>query len=335
MDWYLPGDFGDLADLRGELRGLLQRHSVEGSDVDAALLVASELVTNAIEHSTGAVWVSLDWGAARPVLSVRDLGAEFVFDPASADPQHVRPSGRGLRIVAHLVPSLVLAARASGGTLAQAVLPVERPPAVPIDPPRRRVGPSLPHLDERRSDGTFGRESFLRALVVQLAQTTELAGGPTLSESVVAEVGGQVGAQMEAAYRAAHDVAGDLEVDEIASLLVELKRAIDGDFFVVDATDERIVLGNHRCPFGDAVRLAPSLCRMTSSVFGGIARRNRGAAAVDIEERIAVGDPQCRVTVWLRRPPEDRRPFVHAYGTWDETGPTSSGEGRLRRADWR
>ena len=50
----------------------------------------------------------------------------------------------------------------------------------------------------------------------------------------------------------------------------------------------------------DVVRLAPSLCRMTSSVFGGIAARNNGApVGVLLEERIAVGDPGCRVVVAL------------------------------------
>jgi hypothetical protein len=43
---------------------------------------------------------------------------------------------------------------------------------------------------------------------------------------------------------------------------------------------------------------------MTSSVFGGIAARNFGQASVILEERIAVGDLQCRVVVDLRPDPE-------------------------------
>jgi hypothetical protein len=38
---------------------------------------------------------------------------------------------------------------------------------------------------------------------------------------------------------------------------------------------------------------------MTSSVFGGIAARNADGALVVLDERIAVGDPECRVTVLL------------------------------------
>ena len=53
---------------------------------------------------------------------------------------------------------------------------------------------------------------------------------------------------------------------------------------------------------------------MTSSVFGGIAARN-GAndVAVHLEERIAVGDPQCRVIVYRTPPPSEVEVFVHRY----------------------
>jgi anti-sigma regulatory factor (Ser/Thr protein kinase) len=66
-------------------------------------------------------------------------------------------------------------------------------------------------------------------------------------------------------------------------------------------------------PFGDVVRQAPGLCRMTSSVFGGIAARNTGGAAVVLEERIAVGDPECRVIVWLGSDKPGRWERAHDY----------------------
>jgi hypothetical protein len=43
---------------------------------------------------------------------------------------------------------------------------------------------------------------------------------------------------------------------------------------------------------------------MTSSVFGAIASKNLGYAKVEIRESIARRDPQCRVTVYLKRTPE-------------------------------
>lgn len=36
-----------------------------------------------------------------------------------------------------------------------------------------------------------------------------------------------------------------------------------------------------------------------------------GKASLHLEQRIAVGDHQCRVTVWLMPPGEDREAFVH------------------------
>jgi hypothetical protein len=134
------------------------------------------------------------------------------------------------------------------------------------------------------------------------------------AEAAVAQVGADVGGRMEGEYRRARDVAGQLSVEQIADLYVRLKAAIDGDFYVVEATPERIVLGNRRCPFGEVVKRAPGLCRMTSSVFGGIASRNTGGASVVLEERIAVGDPECRVVVWLTGARRGEWTGAHEYG---------------------
>jgi hypothetical protein len=106
---------------------------------------------------------------------------------------------------------------------------------------------------------------------------------------------------METAYRAAHDVVARLSPEQIADCYVRLKHAIDGAFRVVEVDDHRIELANSRCPFGKDVEHAPALCHMTSSVFGGIAARNTAgdAVVVSLDRRIAVGDPECRVTVWF------------------------------------
>jgi predicted ArsR family transcriptional regulator len=118
---------------------------------------------------------------------------------------------------------------------------------------------------------------------------------------------------MEEAYRRARGLVDRLSPEQIADLYVRLKAAIDGDFYVLEASEERIVLGNRRCPFGDLVKRSPALCRMTSSVFGGIAARNHGASRVQLEERIAVGDPECRVSVWLGDAAASRPDYGHRY----------------------
>ncbi len=312
MDWYLPAEVSEVGALRQELRTYLSRHAAEGSDIDGALLVASELVTNAIESGDRGAWVSVDWGAPAPVLTVHDLGSGFSLDDVPEATAEER-RGRGLMIASHLVDVLSVRSRDAGGSVVTAELPVRRRVSQSIDPPRSRIG-ALPHPTEADDAGMFGRESFLRALVVRLAHGVELVDGPDQAERLVAQVGTDVGERMEDAFRAARAIEGALSNVEIAELCVELKRAIEGDFYVIEADEDHIVLGNRRCPFGDAVRRAPALCRMTSSVFGGIAARNRGSAGVDLEQRIALGDDRCRVTVWLREPPADRRPFVHVYG---------------------
>ena len=65
-------------------------------------------------------------------------------------------------------------------------------------------------------------------------------------------------------------------------------------------SDEKIVLGNRVCPFGEKVLDRPSLCMMTSNVFGVITAENLGYAKVAIDQSIARGDAGCRIVVYLQ-----------------------------------
>lgn len=297
--------------LRRELTDYLQRHAESGSDLDAAEVVFSELVANAVRHAGGPVWVSVDWTGEEPVLTVQDLGPGFDLGRLELPPP-TQPGGRGLYLVSHMAEELRVARKRAGGAKVSAVLPVRRQREKSYDP----VSPShgaLPGPEEARDDGSFGREAFLKALVVQLAQAVEHHHGPSAAEAAVARVGVDIGGRMEQEYRRVRSLTDRLTPEQMSDLYVRLKHAIEGDFYVIEATEERIVLGNRRCPFGDAVTRSPALCRMTSSVFGGIAARNRGASAVQLEERIAVGDPGCRVVVWLGDAAADAGRSVHVY----------------------
>lgn len=298
MDWYLDSaDLDATAALRTQVADYLERHAEPGADIHGAALIFAETIANAIEHAGGSIWVSLDWSETSPVLTVHDLGPGFVPDPKLPDDPYAE-GGRGLFLVSHLTSELAVAAKRAGGSRVTVRLPVHRREE-PSTAPAGVSGSSLPTSPEAAEDGMFGRESFLRALVVELAQAVEFAEGPVRSEATVARVGTQIGGRMEEEYRRARGLVTALDPDAMADLYVRLKAAIDGDFYVIEATDSKIVLGNRACPFGDVVQRAPALCRMTSSVFGGIAARNTGQATVRLEERIAVGDPECRVTVWL------------------------------------
>jgi len=221
-------------------------------------------------------------------------------------------SGRGLFLAHALAEDLARAGKRAGGSKVTATLPVHRRRELSHDSVPGSQSP-LPAPEEAGPDGTFGKEAFLRALVVELAQAVEGAQGPDVAEALVAQVGTNIGRRMEEGYRTARSITGRLSPEQMADLYVRLKGAIDGDFYLVDADERRIVLGNRRCPFGKVIRRQPGLCRMTSSVFGGIAARNTGASAVVLEERIALGDPECRVVVWLDGSAAERPRAAHFY----------------------
>lgn len=348
MDWYLEeGATHALPALRRELMSYLHRHGDPDGDLVAAELLVGEAVGNAVRHTAGPVWVSLTWRDRLPVLTVHDLGPGF--DPAALGtvtpeqipldqtPRHpgdqrsgsdvdapdagaddldaIGESGRGLMIMRELAPAVWSRARTGDGMVVSVALPVTRPPSLDHDPPMRRTG-ALPMPEESLPQGGFGKESFLRALVVQLAQTIEIQHGQDAADAAVAQVGTDVGGRMLDEFRLAEAVTGRMTPAEMGRCYVRLKHAIDGGFQVVEATEKRIVLVNDRCPFGEVVQQAPSLCRMTSSVFGGIAARNtKDGASVLLEERIALGDPGCRVVVELDVPREYADPAAHYYAT--------------------
>lgn len=140
------------------------------------------------------------------------------------------------------------------------------------------------------------RDRFLRELLRDLAGVLEDAVGLEEAESFVAMVGSRMGEAMDAEYRAA---AGSerLDIRQVAAALVDLKARIEGGFSIESLEDERIILINDRCPFGELVVGRPSLCMMTSNVFGRIAANNLGYARVELSEAIARGHSGCRVTV--------------------------------------
>lgn len=149
------------------------------------------------------------------------------------------------------------------------------------------------------ADALLERDLFLRSLLRELAGTLQEVVGLEEASGYISVVGGALGEQIDAEYRRAL-VVDRLDRDQVAAVLVDLKRRIQGDFFIIEDHPDRIVLGNRACPFGAFVSGRPSLCMMTSNVFGAIAAENLGYARVLIEQSIAAGDPGCRVTVHLR-----------------------------------
>jgi predicted ArsR family transcriptional regulator len=143
------------------------------------------------------------------------------------------------------------------------------------------------------------RDVFLRTLIRELSGTLQDVVGLEAASGFVSVVGQNMGRMIDSEYRAALGT-DRLSREQVAEVLVDLKRRIRGDFFIIEQDEDRIVLGNRACPFEDKVVGRPAMCMMTSNVFGSIAADNLGYARVVLEETIAEGAPGCRVVVHLK-----------------------------------
>jgi predicted ArsR family transcriptional regulator len=151
------------------------------------------------------------------------------------------------------------------------------------------------------------RDIFLRTLLRELSGTLQDVVGIDETAGYVSVVGSAIGEQIDRTYKKALQV-NRLNREQVGQVLVGLKRRIQGDFFILEETEDKIVLGNKTCPFGDFVKDRPSLCMMTSNVFGYIAAQNLGYAGVELKETIAEGHSGCVVVVHLR--PNSDKPAV-------------------------
>ena len=146
------------------------------------------------------------------------------------------------------------------------------------------------------------RDVFLRTLLRHLAGTLQDVVGLKESEGFVSVVGQKMGEEINQGYKSALKVSC-LSREQVAAVCLDLKRRINGEFYVIEENDEKIVFGNTACPFADKVVGRPALCMMTSNVFGHIAAENLGYSKVALERTIAQGHPECRVTVYLKPTP--------------------------------
>lgn len=160
------------------------------------------------------------------------------------------------------------------------------------------------------------RDRFLRTLIGELAGALQEIVGLEEAHGFVSLVGQRMGRQIGLSYRQALG-APRLTREQVAAVLVDLEARIGGDFHVAELDEERIVLRNRACPFGDRVHGRPAMCMMTSNVFGSIAAENLGYAKVELQETIAAGDGGCTVVIHLH-------PSDHTSGREYVRGPEAS-----------
>lgn len=142
------------------------------------------------------------------------------------------------------------------------------------------------------------RDVFLRTLIRELSGLLEEVVGLDEAEGFISVVGQNIGKQINSIYKEAIKVS-NLDKQQIVDVLGDLKARIQGDFFVESIDEKKVVFGNRVCPFGEKVKDRPSLCMMTSNVFGTIAADNNGYTKVSLKETIANGDAGCRVVVYF------------------------------------
>lgn len=159
---------------------------------------------------------------------------------------------------------------------------------------------------------SIDRDIFLRNLLRELSGTLEDIIGLEEAAGFVSIVGQHIGEWMNGEYCKALG-SERLSLQQVSDVLVDLKQRIQGDFYVVSIDQDKIVLGNRQCPFGDKVVQRPSLCMMTSNVFGTVSAENLGYARVCLHETIANGDGECRVTIHLNQNSPDEQEEGREY----------------------
>lgn len=147
-------------------------------------------------------------------------------------------------------------------------------------------------------DVPLERDLFLRSLVRELSGVLQETVGIEQANGYISVVGQNMGDWINQEYRQAMNCTC-LNREQVTDVLNDLKARIHGTFYAISQDDEKLVFGNTCCPFEDKVEGRPSLCMMTSNVFGTIAAENLGYAKVCLHKTIAKGDGECHVTVYL------------------------------------
>jgi Methanogen output domain 1 len=137
-----------------------------------------------------------------------------------------------------------------------------------------------PAPDVSGLDVPLERDVFLRTLLRHLSGTLQAVVGLEEASGFISLVGQEIGDEINQSYKQALHVSS-LSRPQVADVLVDLKRRIQGDFYIIEQD-----------------------CMMTSNVFGSIAADSAGYARVQLEQTIAQGDAQCRVVVHFRPPSE-------------------------------
>lgn len=167
----------------------------------------------------------------------------------------------------------------------------------------------------RLSKGELNGHTFLAKLITQYALIHRKTIGPA-ADKYIEQLGLRTGEWIESFY----DDPLHWTVDQYVHVIVDLKNAIGGHFEIVSVDPDHVVIRAKECPFGEFVKDAPHLCKMTSSVLGGIAARKFGYGKVTLRQRIALNDPICEVAVYFDRDDKEEGDIYENIPTTPDQG---------------
>jgi predicted ArsR family transcriptional regulator len=160
-------------------------------------------------------------------------------------------------------------------------------------------------------DIEFDRHGLASTLIADMAGLLENIAGVEDACAYVSGIAARLEADVEKQYKAALGVQ-HLNRNQLIDVLIDLKNRAGGEFSLIEQDEDRLVFQNRTCPLGPAAANHPSLCMLTSNMFGRLTANTVGYAAVDLERTIAKGDAGCRVVLHLKRTelgPETREYF--------------------------
>ena len=181
------------------------------------------------------------------------------------------------------------------------------------------MGPEVVGVaDVARASIAIDREDFLGMVFGAFTDALDDAVGRSEASGFIALVSMAVSEEIKARYLRA---LGTPRLDLAATVdaMIDLKRRLGGDFYVIEATPRRIVLGNRRCPFGELVKKSPSMCMVTSNVFGHMVAESQGYGRITLGDTIARGGAGCRIVI-------DLDPDAPDEGGQDYFGPDYFGQ---------
>lgn|GEM_PF-519508 len=270
MDWcFETGAPRARAKVQDRVLDHLQRHSLDPLAVRRARELIDGLLGEVAALGSLA-WLGLRWEESTAYLEARGC------TPGDLELAGLGGTDLGDGVVAAHGIYETLPDVFSSTDVIRLALPVSRPREADVDP-----------LPLRLPDGVTPR-AFAGTVAAAMAEITGRGRSPL-------EAAASSGAAF-AASLAETSPPPPTPLD-VARAFVEFEAEAGGDFRVVEAADDRVVVCNNRCPFGPGVTGIPELCRSTSALLGSLAARTFGESTVLVEESIALGDPQCRLVL--------------------------------------